>query len=118
MIDNRDLAEIHHTVLTGLTVGVGSLILLFASGAQILLQCPFEGNEDGIVQAGHGEDMSSSPALFGFLNRRIIDATVDGNLILSLHFDDGRYLRIIPERNGLESYVLTTRHGICPIIVM
>ncbi|NYI01175.1 DUF6188 family protein [Cupriavidus plantarum] len=118
MIDNRDLAEIRHTILTGVTVGVGSLVLLFSSGAQIVLQCVFECQEDGIVRAGHGEDVSSSPVLFGLLNRRIVDATVDGNLILSLHFEDGGHLRIAPERNGLESYVLTTRYGIRPIVVI
>ena len=114
-IHDRDLAEFYHTTLTGLTVGIGSLVLLFSSGAHVLLQCIFECNENGIVQSGHGEDVRSSPILFGFLNHRVINATLDIDLVLSLYFDDGKYLRIVPEENGLESYVVTTRYGICPI---
>ncbi len=117
MIEERDLAEFRHTVLTGLTVGIGSIVLLFGSGAQILLQCVFQCEEHGVVRQGHGEDVSTSPLLFAFMNHRVVGVTMDGHMMLSLHFDDGKYLRVVPERNGLESYVVTTRHGACPISV-
>lgn len=115
-LDEHDLAELRDTILTGLTVGIGSIVLLFASGAQILLQCVFQYGEAGALQSGHGEDIHSSHLLFTLLNHRVGNATIDANLVLTLRFDDGRFLKIVPEQNGLESYVVTTRHGICPIV--
>lgn len=117
MIEDRDLAELCNTILTGVTVGVGSLVLLFSSGAQILLQCVFECTEGSIARSGHGENPNSSQILFGCLNHRVDVAVMDNNDVLILRFDDGMDLRIVPEQNGLESYVVTTRHGICPIVV-
>ncbi|WP_423760467.1 hypothetical protein [Burkholderia sp. NLJ2] len=117
MIDDQDLAEFSHTIFTGLTVGIGSLVLLFASDAQILLQCVFECHEGGVIRMGHGEEVNSSLILFGFLNHQIASAKMGPNMVLTLNFDDGRFVRIMPEPNGLESYVITTRRGICPIAV-
>ena len=42
---------------------------------------------------------------------------MDHDAVLTLTFEDYKLLRIVPERNGLESYVITTRYGICPIAV-
>lgn len=116
-LDERDLAELRDTVLTGLTVGIGSLVLLFASGAQVLVQCMFQCGEEDALRSGHGEDIRSSPLLLDLLNHRVEDAMINADWVLTLRLDDDRYLRIVPERNGLESYVVTTRHGICPIVV-
>lgn len=117
MIDDRDLSEFCHTILIGVTVGIGSLVMVFVSGAQILLQCTFECVDGDVVRSGHGEDVSTSPMLFGYLNHRIEVAAMDRDAVLTLNFDDGKSLRIVPERNGLESYVVTTRYGVCPIAV-
>jgi hypothetical protein len=116
MLEDRDLAEFRGTILTGMTVGIGSLILLFSNGTQILLQCTFECNKGGVLQSGHGEDINTSPLLFNYMNCRVNAIMVDDNLVLTLQFDTGGNIRIIPERNGLESYVVTTLHGICPVI--
>lgn len=117
MIEDRDLAELRYTLLTGITVGIGSLILVFVSGAQILVQCTFECIEGDVTRLGHGEDISTSPILFGYLNQRVERAVMDSDAVLTLWFGESKFLRIVPERNGLESYVITTRYGICPVTV-
>ena len=117
MIDDRDLGELCHSLLTGVTVGIGSLILVFVSGAQILIQCAFECAEGDVTRFGHGEDVSTGPILFGYLNHGVESAVIDSDAVLTLRFEDSKFLRIVPERNGLESYVVTTRYGICPVAV-
>ena len=117
MLDDQDLKEFSDTIFTGVTVGAGSLILLFSGilqfelsrRAHIMLQCIFECYENGSVQSGHGEDMYSSPLLFGYLNHQVTHATFDAVSNLSLYFDDGKYLKIIAERNTVEPYVVTTQ---------
>jgi hypothetical protein len=118
MIEKDDLSELKSTILTGITVGIGSIVLLFASGAHILVQCDFECGDADNVFHGHGENVDSSVELFRFLNHRVKDIDFDINLTLKIRFDGDGYLKIIPENNGLESYVLTTRHGICPVIAL
>jgi hypothetical protein len=124
MLDDQDLKEFSDTIFTGVTVGYGSLILLFSGrslfelsrGAHIALQSIFECHENGNVQSGHGENMYSSPLLFGYLNHQVTHATFDAEFALSLYFDDGKYLKIIAERNTIEPYVVSTQRGIVPIM--
>ncbi|RKE24462.1 hypothetical protein B0G76_8350 [Paraburkholderia sp. BL23I1N1] len=116
MIEEKDLAEFCATILTGVTVGIGSLILLFASGAHVLVQCTFQCIERGNVRHGHGEQATDSSLLFEYLNHTVGSAEIDNESVLTLNFEDGKHLKIIPERNGLESYVVTTRFGVCPVI--
>ncbi|WP_338641058.1 hypothetical protein [Burkholderia pyrrocinia] len=116
MIEEKDLAEFCATILTGVTVGVGSLILLFASGAHILVQCSFQCVELGSVCYGHGEQATDSLLLFEYLNHTVESVEFDNESALTLIFADGKHLKIVPERNGLESYVVTTRFGIWPVI--
>jgi hypothetical protein len=118
MIDEADLAELKSTVLTGVTVGVGSQILIFGSGATIIVQCHFCCENAGREQWGHGEEIYTSALLFDFFNHRVEDALLEDGEILVLKFEGEKSLRIIPERNGLESYVVTTRFGICPVVVV
>jgi hypothetical protein len=51
------------------------------------------------------------------LNRRVKEAGLEKGEKLVVTFDDRKLLEIIPEENGLESYVLTTRYGICPVSI-
>ena len=117
MLEDRDLAEFFGMILTGVTVGIGSLVLLFSNGAQILLQCSFECSKEGILRFGHGEDINTSPILFDYMNCRVNTVTVDDNSVITLKFETCDDLKIIPDRNGLESYVITTVHGICPVLL-
>lgn len=117
MIEDRDLAEFCDTIFSGVTVGIGSMVLLFVSGAQILVQCAFECTDADSSRLGHGEHASTSPILFDYLNHVVEAAEIDHESTLTLAFDYGMCLRIIPERNGLESYVVTTHRGSFPITV-
>jgi len=117
VLEDRDLKEFHGAILTGVTVGIGSLILLFENGIHILVQCSFECNKRNIIQQGHGENINTCNCLFSILNYRVHDVTFSDDFILTLQFENGEILRIIPERNGLESYVVTTKYGICPILL-
>jgi hypothetical protein len=118
MIDEKDLAEFDAAIFRGVIVGIGSLVLLFAGGIEILVQCPFECTNGKDVHHGHGEQVADNVLLHDYLNHSVKDAKFDGESVLTLTFDDGKRLSIIPERNGLESYVLKTRFEICPVIVI
>lgn len=116
MIDNKELSELSAAMLTGVTVGVGSQILLFGTGASLVLQCPFKCEIRGDVRWGHGEEISTCMLLFDFLNCYVEKAFVrDGKL--ELDFGGVGCLTIVPERNGLESYVLNTQFGITPVLL-
>ncbi|RRV03626.1 hypothetical protein EGJ27_24610 [Pseudomonas sp. v388] len=118
MINEADLAELDSTVLTGVTVGIGSQILVFGSGATVLIHCPFTSEIQGRKQEGHGEDVTTSELLFDYLNCQVTSASLEDGGILVLKFEGGKSLMIIPECNGLESYVISTRFGICPVAVV
>ncbi|MEE1926459.1 hypothetical protein V0R50_31055 [Pseudomonas sp. 148P] len=118
MINEADLAELNSTVLTGVTVGVGSQILIFGSSATVLMQCPFTSEIQGRKQQGHGEDVKTSELLFDYLNCQVASASLEEGGVLVLEFEGGKSLRVTPECNGLESYVVSTRFGICPVAVI
>lgn len=117
MISEADLAELESTVLTGVTVGIGSQILIFGNGATVLVQCPFTSETQGKKQQGHGEYVNTSELLYDYLNNQVTHASLEENAALVLEFEGGKLLRIVPECNGLESYVVSTRLGICPVAV-
>jgi len=115
MINEADLAELESTLLTGVTVGIGSQILIFGNGSTVLVQCPFIRELHGQKQQGHGEDVYTSVLLFDYLNNQVTSALLEEGGELVLEFEGKKLLRIFPECNGLESYVISTRLGICPV---
>ena len=117
MIEQRDLAEFKSAILTGVIVGIGSLVLIFDNSVSVLIQCPFACGDEGALKYGHGEHLHSAVVIFELLNRRVKEAGLEKGEKLVITFDDRKLLEIIPEENGLESYVLTTRHGICPVSI-
>lgn len=117
MPDNKDLMEFQSALLTGVTVGVGSQILVFDNGVTILIQCSYEFQWQGVIVVGHGEDVTAVTILFSLLNHRVMNVFMGDDGIMTLEFEDTMHLKILPERNGLESYVVTTRFGICPVIL-
>ncbi|MBA4682585.1 hypothetical protein DP090_021685 [Pseudomonas sp. MDMC216] len=117
MITETDLAELESTVLTGVTVGIGSQILIFGNGATVLVQCPFTSEIQGKKKQGHGEYVNTSELLYDYLNNQVAHASLEEGAVLVLEFEGGKLLRIVPEYNGLESYVVSTRLGICPVAV-
>jgi hypothetical protein len=116
MITDAELHEFEQSIFIGVTVGVGSLVLLFSSGARVMVQCPFQCGEKEHLLIGHGEDLSTSNFLFPLLNQVVRRCSVLDGEILSISFDNERYIHIFPENNGFESYVITTRHGDYPVV--
>lgn len=117
MINDSDLAEMIPCALTGVTVGIGSQILLFGDIASVLIQCPFVCEMNGVYKWGHGEDAATSPLLFDFLNLDMEAFSIDNFGVFTITFSTKMILKVFPEKNGLESYVVSTRRGIFPISV-
>ncbi|PLR32593.1 hypothetical protein CYR55_18610 [Chimaeribacter californicus] len=116
MITKSELNEFNQAIFTGITVGIGSLVFLFSTGASILVQCSFQcGNTDEFL-IGHGEDLMTSNLLFSFLNQCVKQVEVLEGDIFKLVFCNGNEIDIIPDANGFESYVVTTSQGIYPVI--
>jgi hypothetical protein len=110
-----ELNDLKSSIFVGVLVGAGSLILHFSNGSSILVQCPFETVDDGPSARGHGESPTTSAILFGFLNSRVADVTVDAAGLAELRFGQGRGIKIIPDDSGFESYVVRTSHGVSPV---
>ena len=118
MITPSELYEFRQSFLTGITVGVGSLIFLFSSGVSILIQCPFKyGTPDHLLD-GHGENLMTSVNLFSFLNHQVVIAEMSENSVFRLVFSNENEICIIPDNSGFESYVITTSQGHYPVIYL
>ncbi|KPY92117.1 Uncharacterized protein ALO43_03495 [Pseudomonas tremae] len=117
MINNSDLAEMLPSALTGVTVGVGAQVLLFGDVASVMIQCSFFCEINGVGRWGHGEDVATSPLFFDFLNVDVERISIDEFAILTVAFNRGMILKIFPENNGLESYVINTPSDIFPVIL-
>ncbi|MGE8067056.1 hypothetical protein [Pseudomonas sp. NPDC089569] len=117
MINDSDLAEMTPSALTGVTVGISSLILLFGDMASVLIQCPFACDISRVCRWGHGEDPSTSPLLFDFLNLDVEGFSIDSFGVFTITFSREMILKIYPEKNGFESYVVSTRRDVFPILV-
>lgn len=117
MISDSDLAEMVPSALTGVTVGIGSQILLFDDKASVLIQCPFVSDINSVCKWGHGEDATTSPLFFEFLNLDVEAFSIDSFGVLTITFSAKMILKIFPEKNGLESYVVSTRRDVFPISV-
>ncbi|PWW10042.1 hypothetical protein [Mangrovibacter plantisponsor] len=116
MITIDELKEFEQSILTGVIVGVGSLVLLFSSGSRIMIQCPFQCGKKSHLKSGHGEDLTTSILLFPTLNQKVESCPMLNGEILTICFSNENYIRIIPEKNGFESYVITTSLGDYPVI--
>lgn len=117
VISDSVLAEMVPSALTGITVGISSQILLFGDIASVLIQCPFASDINRICKWGHGEDATTSPLLFDFLNLDVEAFSIDSFGVLTIIFSAKIILKIFPEKNGLESYVVSTRRDVFPILV-
>jgi hypothetical protein len=106
MITEGDIASLPGACLTGVLVGVGSLVLGFSNDAWITVSCPFFVESEGVCREGHGEDVNSSPLLFPCLNETILRSYLEPGNVLVTEFERGRLVRIVPDDDGLESYVV------------
>jgi len=112
---SADLKNLKDSSLVGVLVGDGSMILNFANGSSILVQCPFETAVNGVSATGHGEDAETAINLFDLLNTQVLDAAVDERGLITLIFGPAKKLRICPDGSGLESYVMRTSNGVLPV---
>jgi len=55
--------------------------------------------------------------IFEFLNLDVEAFSIDSFGVLTITFSAKMILKIFPEKNGLESYVVNTRRDIFPILV-
>jgi hypothetical protein len=110
-----ELGCLRKQAFTGVLVGVGSIILHFGGPCTLLIQCPFEVSDGAISKKGHGELRETSVILFDFLNQHVVDTHVDRTGQIALEFSERRTVKIIPDRSGFESYVLSTPKGVHPL---
>jgi hypothetical protein len=110
-----DVKGLKDSTLVGVLVGDGSMILNFANGSSILLQCPFKTAINGVSATGHGEDAETAIHLFALLNTKVVDAAVDESGLITLKFSRTKKLRICPDGSGFESYVMRTSNGVSPV---
>lgn len=115
--ESYDLRGFEAAVLNGVLVGVGSLVLLFSREAQVVVSCPFEVLTPEGWSVGHGEHPLTSIHLFGCLNYCVVSAEMCMGSILQISFENGQQVRILPEHDGLESYVMTVGGEIIPILL-
>ncbi|MHA6194462.1 hypothetical protein ACX3YG_08845 [Pseudomonas wadenswilerensis] len=118
MISESEMDELRSALLIGVTTGVGSQVLTFENGVSVLIQCPFKCGSEGSEKWGHGEEVETASLIFVFLNHRVESAYLADGESLVLEFEEDGSLIVVPEPNGFESYVLTTRFGITPVSVV
>jgi hypothetical protein len=67
---------------------------------------------------GHGEEVATAPLFFNYLNHKVERAYLAAGEVLVLDFGGEESLAIFPDLNGLESYVLTTKFGVSPVLLI
>jgi hypothetical protein len=124
MIGKRDLAEIIGSEVTRIGIHPASVSMEFGRGCRdsgsgwILIQCGFslQHSEGEII--GSANSPQSSSCLQRCLNQLVVDATFDEQKVLSLAVESDLIVRVVPDLDGLESYVLHTSQGIVPVIAV
>ncbi|WP_147394061.1 hypothetical protein [Paraburkholderia sp. BL23I1N1] len=124
MISQRDLAEIIGSEITGVGINPASVSIEFSRGCRdsgsgwILIQCGFSLQHSEGESIGNGSSPQSSTCLHRCVHKIVVDANFDEHKVLTLVLDSDLIVRVVPELDGLESYVLHTSQGIVPIIAV
>ncbi|WP_186162669.1 hypothetical protein [Burkholderia gladioli] len=120
MIEDRDLEEVVGRDIVGVMINPGSVSLYFngddGRGGWILVQCRFVFQTAAGRIIGNAGFPEFSNSLLDCLKKKVVDADFDERKILTLNFENKQFLKLIPEKDGLESYVLHTAQGIIPVI--
>ncbi|MCH1996198.1 hypothetical protein L7Q78_25705 [Achromobacter xylosoxidans] len=116
MIEARDLGQIIEKRVAKVMVNPASVSLSFGDGGWLLVECGFILKMIGSVVMGSANIPESAAALLCCENQKVNDVRFDGIGLLTIFFENEQFLHLIPERDGLESYVLHTKYGIIPII--
>lgn len=72
----------------------------------------------GLYSFGDGEQASTAVSMFPLLNKKLVSTKLGSDFSLSLSFAEGDELTIIPDANGMESYVVNTKRGIVPVMLI
>lgn len=115
MITDFELASLKDRFLSGVLVGIGSLVLKFSDDAEISLSCPFALEDSDGRSTGHGEDPYSSGAMFQCLNKNVVRVIVSSFGALRISFEGGACLLLEPEDDGLEAYVVSIDGEVFPV---
>jgi|SRR5258708_3874867 hypothetical protein len=120
MISKSDLDEVIGCELVGIKINPASVSMSFnrsgREGGWILVQCRFTLRDSDGDAGGSAIVPESAAPLLRCLEKVIVDANFDGSKVLTLFLDGGMFVRLLPEKDGFESYVLHTRRGIVPVI--
>lgn len=120
MIERDDLDEIVGRRVTNVAINPTSVSLCFdgqgKGGGWLLIQCSYALRLGESDITGAATEPESAKPLLHCLEENITNANFDSDKVLTLFFERGQFLKIMPESDGLESYVLHTRRGIVPII--
>ena len=95
MINESELEELRSAALTGVTIGVGSQVLIFGNGVTVLIQCPFKCDSKGSQRWGHGEEAATGLLVFDFLNHKVESAYLEVGGVLALDFGSVGGLAIV-----------------------
>ena len=91
-------------------MGIGSILLRFlganSEGIDVAVTTKFEWRDHENHVFGDGTNPSTTAALFPLLNLTVIHAQQDELNVLQISFEGQKYLKIVPDKNGLESYVV------------
>ena len=115
MINDSDVRGLQDFFLSGVLVGVGSLVLQFSGDAQIVISCPLKVEGEQGVEFGHGEDAYTSPLIFKCLNDDVVESSVDSGHNLRLDLRSGIIMTILPDHVGLESYLVSIGGQVIPV---
>jgi len=120
MISKSDLNEVVGCEFVGININPASVSMSFnrsgCEGGWILVQCPFTLHDREGDASGSATVPESAAPLLRCLQKVIIEANFDGSKVLTLFLNDGMFVRLFPDKDGLELYVLHTRRGILPVI--
>jgi len=120
MISKRDLDEIVGCEVVRIDINPASVSMSFnrrgREGGWILIQCRFSLSDSDEDSSGTASVPESAASLLRCLKQIIADAHFDESKALTLFLENGMIVRLLPEKDGLESYVLHTRRGIVPVI--
>jgi len=115
MISDFDVKGLQDFFLSGVLVGVGSIVLHFSGDAQVAISCPFKIEGRQGLEFGHGENPYTSLLMFKCLNENVVRASVHDGRILRMDFRTGVTMTITPEHVGLESYVVSIGEEVIPV---
>src|SRR6185312_6933417 len=87
------LEGLKNSLLRGVLVGAGSVVLNFSDSSTLLVQCPFDVFDGKSLSTGHGESPGTSVILFELLNQHVTDVKAGPQGEVELEFGDGKSIR-------------------------